>query len=52
LRIGFRLKVDIEIHFINTALPFGTGFGVPSTRVQLDLTESLHSEATPYTLVL
>jgi hypothetical protein len=49
LRIVSGLSVDIEIHFINTGLPFGTWLGVPRPRAQLDMIEFLHREATPDT---
>jgi len=52
LRIASRLSVDIEIHFINAGLPFGTGRGVPRPRAQLDMAEFLHGEATPDTAAL
>jgi hypothetical protein len=47
LRIVSGLSVDIEIHFINAGLPFGTWLGVPRPRAQLDMAEFLHGEATP-----
>ena len=49
LRIVPGLSVDIEIHFINAGLPFGTWLGVPRPRAQLDMIEFLHREATPDT---
>jgi hypothetical protein len=49
LRIVSRLSVDIEIHFINAGLLFGTWLGVPRPRAQLDMAEFLHGEATPDT---
>jgi len=52
LRILSGLSVDIEIHFINAGLPFGTWLGVPSPRAQLDMVEFLYREATPDTAVL
>jgi hypothetical protein len=52
LRIVSGLSVDIEIHFINAGLPFGTWFGVPRPRAQLDMVEFLHGEATPDTAAL
>ena len=52
LRIASRLSVDIEIHFINAGLPFGTGRSVPRPRAQLDMAEFLHGEATPDTAAL
>jgi hypothetical protein len=50
LRIVCGLNVDIEIDFINAGLPFGTWPGVPCLPAQLDMAESVYSEATPYTL--
>jgi hypothetical protein len=47
LRIFFRLIVGIEIDFIHAGLPPGAWLGVPCIRMQLDLTEFLHSEAAP-----
>jgi hypothetical protein len=44
------LNVGIEIDFINAGLPFGAWLGVPRLRAQLDMTEFLYSEATPYTI--
>ena len=52
LRIVTGLNVDIEIHFINAGLPFGTWLGVPRPRAQLDMVEFLHGEATPDTAAL
>jgi len=52
LRIVSGLSVDIEIHFINAGLPFGTWLGVPRPRAQLDMVEFLHGEATPDTAAL
>ena len=52
LRIASWLSIDIKIHLIDTGLPLGSQFGVPITHVQLNLAESLHREATPYTLAL
>jgi hypothetical protein len=52
LRIVSGLSVDIEIHFTNAGLPFGTWLGAPRPRAQLDLTEFLHREATPNTAAL
>jgi hypothetical protein len=52
LRIVSGLSVDIEIHFINAGLPFGTWLGVPRPRAQLDIVELLHGEATPDTAAL
>jgi hypothetical protein len=52
LRIVSGLSVDIEIHFINTGLPFGTWLGVPRPCAQLNMAEFLHGEATPYTAAL
>jgi hypothetical protein len=52
LRIVSGLSVDIEIHFINAGLPFGTWLGVPRPRAQLDMAEFLHGEATPDTAAL
>jgi hypothetical protein len=49
LRIVSGLSVDIEIHFINAGLPFGTWLRVPRPRAQLDMLEFLHGEATPDT---
>ena len=47
LRIVTGLNVDIEIHFINAGLPFGTWLGVPRPRAQLDMVEFLYRKATP-----
>jgi hypothetical protein len=52
LRIVSGLSVDIEIHFINAGLPFGTWLGAPRPRAQIDLAEFLHGEATPNTAAL
>jgi hypothetical protein len=52
LRIVSGLSVDIEIHFINAGLPFGTWLGVPKPRAQFDMAEFLHVEATPDTAAL
>jgi hypothetical protein len=47
LRIFLRLSVYVEIDLINTSLPWGTWFGVPCIRAQLDLAEFLNGEAAP-----
>jgi hypothetical protein len=52
LRIVSGLSVDVEVHFINAGLPFGTCLGAPRPSAQLDLTEFLHGEATPNTAAL
>jgi hypothetical protein len=52
LRIVSGLSVDIEIHFINAGLPFGTWLGVPRPRAQLDMVELLYGKATPDTATL
>jgi hypothetical protein len=52
LRIVSGLSADIEIHFINAGLPFGTWLRVPRLRAQLDMLEFLHGEATPDTAAL
>jgi hypothetical protein len=50
LRSIFPLSVSVEIDFIDAGLPRGAWLGVPRLRTQLDLTEFLHSQATPNTL--
>jgi hypothetical protein len=52
LRIASGLSVDIEIHFVNAGLPFGTWLGVPRSCAQLDMAKFLHGEATPNTAAL
>jgi len=49
LRIFSTLSIDVEIDFIDASLPRGTWLGVPCVRAQLNLTEFLHSQATPNT---
>jgi len=49
LRIIAGLSVGVEIDFIDASLPRGVWLGVPRVSAQLDLTEFLHSQATPNT---
>jgi len=49
LRIISGLSVSVEINFTNASLPWRAWLGVPGVGAQLDLTEFLHSQATPNT---
>jgi hypothetical protein len=51
LRIFFKLRVDIEIHFVNAGLPPGALLSAPCRRTQFDLTEFLGTTGRPLLLL-